>query len=276
MLRSVVLGAALTALFLLAPAARAQDSDGAWKILMMRALESASANDYATAEQKFQQALREAERFGPDDSRVGSTLNSLGLVYRAEKKYADAETAYRRALAILENVYGAGSLDVANVSFNIASVMFDQGHQSQALPFIQKGLPAYETLLGPDNLKTATMLCMMGDIYRLEKNYEAAEGPLRRCADIRESRNGVQSPELADAMHSLALTYVGEGKYTQADSRFTLAEKIRETTLGITSPLLAQTMEDHVALLKQMGRDKEAEKLNVIASAIRRSQKSGK
>jgi hypothetical protein len=35
-------------------------------------------------------------------------------------------------------------------------------------------------------------------------------------------------------------------------------------------------MEDHVALLKQMGRDKEAEKLNVIASAIRRSQKSGK
>jgi tetratricopeptide (TPR) repeat protein len=274
MFRSVVLGAALTALAL-APAARAQESDEAWKKLVLRALDAASSNDYATAEQTFQQALREAERFGPDDARVGSTFNNLGLVYRAEKKYADAESAYRRALPILEKVYGDG-IDAANVSFNIANVMFDQGHQSAALPYIQKGLPAYETLLGPDNLKTAAMLCMMGDIYRLEKNYQGAEGPLRRCADIRESQGGIQNPELAEAIHSLALTYVGEGKYVLADSRFTLAEKIRENTLGITSPLLAQTLEDHIALLKQMGRDKEAEKLNAIASAIRRNQKGGK
>ena len=160
------------------------------------------------------------------------------------------------------------------MGFNIANVMFDQGHQSAALPFIRKGLPIYETLLGPDNLKTAAMLCMMGDIYRLEKDFQAAEGPLRRCADIRESQKGIQSPELAEAMHSLALTYVGEGKYGLADARFTLAEKIRENTLGITSPLLAQTMEDHVALLKNMGRDKDAERLAIIASAIRRSQKN--
>jgi len=273
MFRSVVLGAALTVLAL-APATRAQDSDEAWKNLVAHGLASASSNDYAAAEQKLQQALREAERFGPDDARVGTTLNNLGLVYRAEKKYADAETAYRRAQIIFEKVYGGNSIDVANVGFNIANVMFDQGHQSAALPFIRKGLPIYETLLGPDNLKTAAMLCMMGDIYRLEKDFQAAEGPLRRCADIRESQKGIQSPELAEAMHSLALTYVGEGKYGLADARFTLAEKIRENTLGITSPLLAQTMEDHVALLKNMGRDKDAERLAIIASAIRRSQKN--
>ena len=84
MFRSVVLGAALTILAL-APATRAQGSDEAWKNLVAQGLASASSNDYAAAEQKLQQALREAERFGPDDARVGTTLNNLGLVYRARR-----------------------------------------------------------------------------------------------------------------------------------------------------------------------------------------------
>jgi tetratricopeptide (TPR) repeat protein len=272
MFRFIVLSVAFAAL---APAQSngTQDPDTVWELLITQALDAASSHDYAKSEQMLQQAAQVATRFGPDDARVGSTANNLGLVYRAEKRYADAETAYLRALPVFERVYGAGGLDVANVNFNIANVMFDQGHQSMALPYIRKCLPAFEKLLGPDNLKTATLLCMTGDINRLDKNYKAAEGPLRRCADIREAQNGLQNPEFADALYSLAEVYVGEGKYALADSRFTLAEKIRENTLGITSPLLAQTMEDHAALLKQMGRDKDAAGLETMAAAIRRSQK---
>ncbi len=76
------------------------------------------------------------------------------------------------------------------------------------------------------------------------------------------------------AVYSLALVYEGEGKYEQADPRFKLAEKIQESTLGITSPVLAQTMEEHAILLRQMGRIKEASRLDLIAGAIRRNQKS--
>ena len=92
-------------------------------------------------------------------------------------------------------------------------------------------------MLGESSLKTATVLCMIGDAYRFQKSYGEAEAPLRRCADIRESDGGVQNPELADALHSLALSYEGEGKYALAEPRFRLAEKIREGTLGIMSPL---------------------------------------
>ena len=74
----------------------------------------------------------------------------------------------------------------------------------------------------------------------------------------------------------LRMVYVGQGKYTRAEPEFKLTEKIRERTLGLTSPVLAQTMEDHAALLKSMGRNAEADKLIVLASAIRRTQKKSK
>lgn len=274
-MRALTIAAALFAL-LVGARGFAQDpasaqNDDTWKDLVMKALYEASAKDYAKSEQSFLQAVKEAERFGAEDARLGTTLNSLGLLYRAEKRYADAETAYRKALAILLRSYGVDSMDVANVNFNIATVMFDQGHQAGAQSFLQRTLVTYENILGSSSGKTASVLCMLGDIHRLVKDYPAAEGPLKRCADIREANGGMQTNEMADALYSLALTYIGEGKYALAEPRLKLVEKIREQTLGITSPVLAQTFEDHATLLRQLGRDQDAEKLSSMASAIRRN-----
>jgi tetratricopeptide (TPR) repeat protein len=272
MFRVLVAGAAIAVLSL-TPSAVAQNAEDSWKNLFGDALQAAGTGDYPRAEQTLRKALQEASRFGTEDPRVGTTLNSLGLVYRAEKKFGEADAAYRRALAILGKTYPADSIDIANINFNIASLMFDQGHAGEALPFIRRTLGPYEKLLGSSSLKTAAALCMLGDALRLTKDFSEAEGPLRRCADIREANGGVHNTEFADALYSLALTLVGESKFVLAEPRFKLAEKIRESTLGITSPLLAQTMEDHAALLKSIGRDQEAGKLLLISSAIRRNQK---
>jgi tetratricopeptide (TPR) repeat protein len=271
MLPSVFSGA--VCVLALASFASAQSADDAWKDLIVKASYSAEANDYAKAEQTYLQALHEAERFGAEDARVGTTLNDLGQVYRKEKKFAEAESAYQRAAALLDTALGADSNDVADVNFNMAVLLFDQGRQSNALPYLNKTLATLETHLNGEDVKLAAALCMLGDAYRLEKDFKAAEDPLHRCADIRERDGGVLNADLAEAMHSLALVYEGEGKFQLADPRFKLAEKIEESTLGITSPLLAQTMEEHAILLRQMGRQKEAARLDLIAGAIRRNQR---
>jgi tetratricopeptide (TPR) repeat protein len=272
--RHVLLTSAVIIICVVTPIARAQD-EGPWKALVLQALDAAGKNDYAKAEQSFLKALREAEAFGPQDSRVGTTLNSLGLVYRAEHKYSEAEGAYRRGLAIIEHTY-PNSIDVANVNFNIATIMFDEGHEAGALPTIERALSIYEKLLGPASLKTAATLCLQGDAYRLTRRYAEAEGPLRRCAEIREKDSGLSNAELADAIQSLARVFAAEGKASAAEARYKLVEKIRETTAGITSPLLAEAMEEHAAILKSMARDQEAEKLTAMAAVIRKNQSKGK
>lgn len=269
--RSFFAGVAVLALLTTFPAARAQN-ETTWKNFVEAGLQAAAVHDYATAEQALLKAVREAENFGASDARVGSTLNTLGLVYRAEKKYSEAEGVYRRALLIMEATYGE-SIDVGNINFNIASVMFDQGRQVDSLPNVRKALAIYEKLLGGASMKTAAALCMEGDVYRLTMHYPEAETALRRCADIREMDAGLQSNEVADAMYSLAHTFMAQGKFSAAEPRLAIAEKIREKTLGITSPLLAQTMEDHAAVLKELMRDREAAKLAEMAAAIRRNQK---
>jgi tetratricopeptide (TPR) repeat protein len=269
--RSFFAGLATLAILTSCPSASAQD-ERLWKRDVIEALKAAGEHDYPKSEQAFMKALHESENFGPQDIRTGSTLNSLGLVYRAEKKYSDAEAAYRRALVIMEAAYGE-SIDIGNINFNIAGVLFDQGRLADALPYLQKTLAIYERLLGDASLKTAATLCMAGDAYRSVKRYPEAETALRKCADIREMDSGLESNGLGDALYSLAQTFALEGKLSAAEARFRLVEKIREKTLGITNPLLAQTMEDHASVLKGLGRDKEAEKLATMAAAIRRNEK---
>ena len=60
-----------------------------------------TSKDYVQAEHFLNSALHEAQRFGADDVRVGSTQNTLGLVYVAENKFKEAENAYQKALADL-------------------------------------------------------------------------------------------------------------------------------------------------------------------------------
>ncbi len=57
---------------------------------------------YAEAEDLYLAALKEAESFGEQDTRLATTLNNLAALYRLQGKYIEAEPLHRRALAILE------------------------------------------------------------------------------------------------------------------------------------------------------------------------------
>jgi len=260
--------------FLLALAAVtiADDNPAAlWQSSFLAALNAASAKDYAKAEQLFAKTIAVAERLPPGDARLGLTLNTLGLVYKEEKKYAEAEKVLQRSLEILEKASGPESLDAGNVNYNLASVLLASGHGESALPHILKCRPIYLKILGPDSLKAVTTLCMTGEAYRIMKKYIEAEGALKQCADAREASGGVENPELADALFNLGLVYQQEGRYALADPALKMAEIIREVTLGVTSPEFADALEAHAALLRTMGRTPEADKDDAMAAAVRRS-----
>lgn len=248
-------------------------ADDTWNNLILQGTYLAvDSHDNAKAEQVFLKALHEAEHFGPTDVRVGATLNRLGMVLRDEKKYGEAEAAFQKALGIFVDIYGSDSIDVANINFNMGSLLLDQGKAGPAMPYLQKCLDSYRKQFGDTGLKTAAALCLIGDDYRLMRAWQEAEKPLKTCAAVREQDGGVVNAELGDAENSLALVYEKEGKYALADGAFKLAEKIRERTQGVWSVALAETLEAHATLLKEMGRDIDAEKDARMATAIRKLQ----
>jgi tetratricopeptide (TPR) repeat protein len=265
--------ALVLSLALAAVAVAADDPDAVWKGMFAAAVRASGARDFAAAEDILTKAVTETQRFPPGDARQGLTLNTLGLVYKEEKKYAEAEKAFRKAIDILEKAYGPETIDFGNVNFNLAGVLIAEGHWESALPLIQASQTIYRKILGDDSLKVASTLCMTGEVYLNLKKYYLAEEPLKHCADSREASGGMQNAEFADALSQLGLVYVAEGKYALADPVFKLVEKIREVTAGITSIEFAEALETHAALLRTMGRVQDADRDATMAAAVRRSAK---
>ena len=51
---------------------------------------------YAEAEKQWIAALEEAEKFGPQDPRLATSLNSLAFLYHAQGQYGQAEPLFKR------------------------------------------------------------------------------------------------------------------------------------------------------------------------------------
>jgi len=60
------------------------------------------------------------------------SLNNLGLLYRAQGKYAEAEPLYRRALAIAEKTLGPGHPDLAVVLRGLAALLRATDRKTEA------------------------------------------------------------------------------------------------------------------------------------------------
>lgn len=244
--------------------------DVAWSTTVASAVDSANHRDFGKAEVYLQMALREAEKFGPEGFRVGTTLNAMGLLYREERKYPEAENAFRKGLTILRKFYGTDGMDVGNVSLNLGSLLVTEGKIADAGPYLQKALVVYQGILGNNSLKASEAYCAIGEQQRLAKELDASEQSLKHCTDIREKIVG-KSELLADAMRGMGLTFEAQGKLPQAEARLQIAEKMMAEKLAINHPKVVQVMLDHAGVLRKMGRTADAEKLETMANAGRRS-----
>src|SRR3990172_10615101 len=118
--------------------------DTLWKGYLDSGKKAFEEDDYAKAQQQFVAALREAEHFGPHDSRLTSTLNNLAVLYHTQGKYSEAEPLYRRALAILEETLGATHPSVGQGLNNLAEMLRAQGKHAEAERLHRRALAILE------------------------------------------------------------------------------------------------------------------------------------
>jgi len=108
---------------------------------MATAKETNQQDRYADAEKSLRAALKEAERFRPQDPRLATNLNNLALIYYIRGGYSEAEPLFKRSLAIMEKVVGPELLDVATTLNNMALLYKAQGKYAEAEPFLARARP---------------------------------------------------------------------------------------------------------------------------------------
>ncbi len=112
--------------------AHASAQGGQWNTLNAAGIEAYQRSDYAEAEKQLGAALKEAEGFGPQDSRLAKSLNNLARLHNAQGKYAEAEPLYKRALAIWEKALGDEHHLVAKALVNYAALLRKIGRTAEA------------------------------------------------------------------------------------------------------------------------------------------------
>jgi tetratricopeptide (TPR) repeat protein len=84
-----------------------------WQEFMNQGKQHREQRRLADAEKNYLAAVSAAEQFGSEDSRVAASLNALATTYHEQGRYAEAESAYRRALSVWEAAAGPESESVA-------------------------------------------------------------------------------------------------------------------------------------------------------------------
>ena len=248
-----------------APAAAQQNLDAV--LTHTNQLFDAGNYDGALAEARKLEAGIKA-KFGVNHPNYAIAMNQLLRIYAAQGKYADAEAAAARGLAVRQKVLPPTDPTIAQSQVNLANIYKLEGKVAQAESLYQQALASEQKSLGPDHPDVAENLNNLGSLYGDEGKYAQAEEMLQRALAIRQKTFGPDHPFVAQTLGNAAVVYLADGKYKQAEDAFKQALAIQQKTLGAEHPDVAASYNNLAEVYRTEAKDDEAEALYQHALAI--------
>ena len=218
------------------------------------------------AQGNFAAALVEAQKLeaavrglvGTRNPNYAVVLEFVGNSYQGLGKYADAENAFKRVLAIREALFGATSTQVADTLNNLANNSLKQGRYPDAEDNYKQAVAIYEQAKGPNSPDVAFFLNNMSVVYEAQGKYGEAETIRKRVLAIREQALGPNHPDVADTVSKLGVLYETLGRYAEAEALFRRALAIQDR-LGADQLAVARTLNNLAILHDSMGKYGDAE-----------------
>lgn len=126
--------------------------------------------------------------------------------------------------------------------------------------------------LGPEpdtrDTKTASLLNMLGELYRLQGRYNEAEPLLKHSLEMREKKFGADDLKIAESLNNLAALYSNLQRYDEAEPLLKRSLSILENTLGPDHPSVAQSLNNLASIYRILGRFDDAVPLLMRAQEI--------
>ncbi len=150
-----------------------------WEQYMRAGVAAYQRGDYDEAVGQAKAALKEAEDFGEQDSRLATTLNNLAVLYESLGRHGKAEPLYKRSLATAEKALGPEHPDLAAILNNLAELYRVRSRYAEAEPLYQRALAIREKGFGPERPDVAATLNNLAGFYREQGRSEDAKRLLR-------------------------------------------------------------------------------------------------
>jgi tetratricopeptide (TPR) repeat protein len=171
-----------------------------WTNYKMQAIKATQNRNLDEAERMWNDALKEAEKFGEKDGRFVTSVDNLAAVLYQNEKFDKAEPHYRKALIIRERTLPRDHEDVATCCNNLACVMFKNEKYKEAEDLYVRTLNVREKQDGKNSKGVANCLYQLGMVFHAQKRYEKAEDYYKQALDI---KNKIYGPDHVELVHLL-------------------------------------------------------------------------
>jgi tetratricopeptide (TPR) repeat protein len=244
--------------------------DRSWLSIIDSARRAQAGGDYASAERLYQSVLTHVEKSEPDIVRTpfhAMLLNNIALVYQAEGRYSEAESAAKESLAILNSSKTPNLLSVANALGTLAGTYRVQGRHKEAEDLLLNAVAILQKAQPKNNIALGKAVNNISQLYADEGKLDKAVQSLKQAIGLYES-GGASEGERAFLYGNLGAYYLQQGKYADADVSLNQALSIQQKAINQNPADYAMTLTS-LGMLRA-GQDKfdEAEKYYNQALAI--------
>lgn len=196
------------------------------------------------------------------EDRASYLLNQLAT-YRAKATFAyqEAETLYRKALAINEEFFAPNHIRVGNVLNNLASLVQTTKNSAEAEPLYRRALAINEAWHGPEHPNVSTILNNLASCLDRVDRFAEAEGLYRRALEIDEAALGETHRVVARDLNNIAELLRITNRLTEAEQLYRRALAINESSVPERDVELATSLSNLATLLSDVGRFSEARPL---------------
>jgi CHAT domain-containing protein/Tfp pilus assembly protein PilF len=211
-------------------------------------------------------------KHGPSDQKLAPVLNDLGFLYSDEGRWAEAESAYQRALTIKEQVLGADDPDTASTLNNIGVVYVEIGRFDEAEKAYRRVLDIVERKQGAGHPDSLEPLSNLGDVAQRTGRPQEAINFARRARAVAEKMGGNQVSQLASILSVESRALETLDRFSEAEALARRAVIIDQKKFGADNANSTNRMVPLLArMLMKQGKFEEAEALAKRSLAIRES-----
>jgi tetratricopeptide (TPR) repeat protein len=185
---------------------------------------------------------------------------ALALMVMGENSRAEAQ--HFRGLKVRETLWGNDDIRVTNSLDHLGTFFTLTDRPALAAPLFRRAIPLLEKEFGPEDQRLAVQLQNFGHTLTLLGENEEAERTLRRSLGIYEQASPPILDGKARTLFNLAyLNHHNLENHKEAENLYREALKLFVDSEGVESQEVRETITEYAALLRQLGRESEADAL---------------
>ncbi|MEZ5809923.1 MAG: CHAT domain-containing tetratricopeptide repeat protein [Rhizobiaceae bacterium] len=207
--------------------------------------------------------------YGDDTAEISYALTNVGLALERAGRFEEAETHYRKALAIDRRFRAPDHPNIPTDLYNLANVTNSLGRFEEALDLNRKALAIREEAKIDDERAIARLRNNIGlNLWQLSR-FAEAEQSMREALAILESVEPDNLTEIATIISNIGVIQSGMNRLADAEASHRRALEMRQGFLPEDHPDIAFSLFNLADVYVAQNRLSEAEDLHRRALAIR-------